>query len=87
MALEGQMSIFHQRSLFLLFLTISHSKIWVSIGPIMAFLGSEGAVLVDAHGKSKAAFLVPKMPMLVLKTAISGTLIQIFQDDSLARPR
>jgi len=53
----------------------------------MAFLGSEGAVLVDAHGKSKAAFLVPKMPMLVLKTAISGTLIQIFQDDSLARPR
>ena len=32
-------------------------------------------------------FLVPKMPILVRKTAIFGTLIQIFQHDSLARPR
>jgi len=32
-------------------------------------------------------FLLPKMPILMLKTAISGTLIQIFQYDSLVRPR
>ena len=31
-------------------------------------------------------FLVPKMPILMLKTAIFGTLIHIFQYDSLARP-
>jgi len=53
----------------------------------MAFLGSKGAVLVDAHGESKAAFLVPKMPILMLKTATSGTLSQIFQQNSLAGPR
>lgn len=51
----------------------------------MAFLGSKGALLVGAHGESKAAFLLPKMPILVQKTAIFGTLIQIFQHDSLAR--
>jgi hypothetical protein len=52
----------------------------------MAFLGSKGAILVDAHGESKATFLVPKMLILVRKTVIFGTLIQIFQLDSLARP-
>ena len=31
-------------------------------------------------------FLIPKMPILGLKTATSGTLILIFQYDSMARP-
>ena len=73
-ALEGQMSIFHLRPLF---------PLWLYNG---IFGVKKGGFSRDAHGESKAAFLVPKMPILMLKTAISGTLIHIFQYDSLARP-
>jgi len=49
-------------------------------------LGSEKRFNFESRRFLILTFLIPKMPILMLKTAIFWTLIKIFQHDSLAQP-
>ena len=52
----------------------------------MAFWGSKRSGLRRRKWREQSDIFVQKMSILMLKTAISGILIRIFQQDSLARP-